>query len=95
MMTAEDNEDSSLSGDTKRQVTAKVVGMLEESLDSQVLSDASSDLEEAEQPVELFGSLYKKRSLSEKQNGAKLFKSFVDRGPQRQLQPTCFEHKAL
>ena len=69
--------------------------MLEESLDSQVLSDASSDLEEAEQPNELFGSLYKKRSLPEKQNGAKLCKSFIDRGPQRQLQPKCFEHKAL
>jgi len=46
----------------KRQITAKVVGMLEESLDSQVLSDTSNDLEEIEQRDELFGKSHQKWS---------------------------------
>ena len=66
-------------------VEAKVVNLLQEKLEAQDASDESSDMSESEHSDELFDFLRKTSNNTCRDSATKIFKSFFDQKPQKQI----------
>ena len=66
-------------------VKAKVVDLLQEKLEAQHASDESSDMNASEHSEKLFDFSYKTSNNTCRNSATKIFESFVDQKPQRQI----------
>ena len=66
-------------------VKAKAVNVLQEKLEVQDAFDESNDMNEKGHSDELFDLLYKTSNNTCRNKTAKIFKSFVDQKPHRQI----------
>ena len=82
--------------DVQKGIKTNLINMVEGLLNKKELNISSSgeEIEEAALHDNFFGFLYE-RSTDRKQSATKLVHEFLTAAPQRQVNPSCFAHKAL
>ena len=84
--------------DVQRRITVKtnLINMVEGLLNNEEsnVSSSGEEVEEVASHDDFFGFLYE-RSTDRKQSATKLVHEFLTAAPQRQVNPSCFAHKAL
>ena len=83
--------------DVQKRIKTNLIDMIEDLFINKEDSNVSSSGEEVEEVAlhdDFFGFLYD-RSTDRKQSATKLVHEFLTAAPQRQVNPSCFAHKAL